>query len=350
MKSEDESVYEEAETDSIHMPTCSWDRGSNPIGDKNQETHTHHWYRARLLEDKSVNKSANFRPSYLQFICLCEGYRWNINVGGVRGFEVGRFRCRFRWRRAIDMWLLLSCNNCSKVQEQVQTGRDVGRRCDGSNETLPAIIGAGLVKTGKKKKKQFLTVSTQRVKRWSVLSFDHPLTSKLRRSGWDRRFLCNMALKGVGSGTLVGWCWWDLLILRSYRLRHVWVSKQLKLSLKQLAILILLVLIYLNLIPVSKFMVFFNVVAYFDCIPAFWIKKRFGPSSNRFWTWTEPPRTWTESSVQGSALCPNWTFGSVRGSEKSRPEPDWTELRQPYIRLPLSFSLPGRTRDWYWNY
>jgi hypothetical protein len=51
------------------------------------------------------------------------------------------------------MWLLLSCNNCSKVQEQVQTGRDVGRRCDGSNETLPAIIGAGLVKTGKKKEK-----------------------------------------------------------------------------------------------------------------------------------------------------------------------------------------------------
>ena len=54
---EDESVYEEAETDSIHMPTCSWDRDSNPIGDKNQETHTRPWYRARLLEDKSVNKS-----------------------------------------------------------------------------------------------------------------------------------------------------------------------------------------------------------------------------------------------------------------------------------------------------
>jgi hypothetical protein len=34
-------------------------------------------------------------------------------------------------------------------------------------------------------------------------------------------------------------------------------------------ILILLVLIHLDLIPVSKFEVFFNVVNHFDCIPCF---------------------------------------------------------------------------------
>ena len=95
-------------------------------------------------------------------------------------------------------------------------------------------------------------------------------------------------------------------------------------------ILILLVLIHLDLIPVSNVEVFFNVVAYFDCILAFWIKERFEPSSNRFWTWTEPPWTWTESSVQGSGICLNRTVSSVLGSEKCQPEPDWTKLRQPY--------------------
>ena len=96
-----------------------------------------------------------------------------------------------------------------------------------------------------------------------------------------------------------------------------------------LLILILLVLIYLDLIPVSKFEVFFNVVTYFDCITAFWIKKEFEPSLNHFWTWTEPPQTWTKSSVQGSGVCLNRIGSLVLGLEKCWPEPDWTELRQP---------------------